>query len=158
MKKILNAAGILVFVAIIAASLPLTVPKLFGYQIYEVTSGSMEPELPVGSAVYLKQTENSKIRKGDIIGFYLREGSETIATHRVIAIDKETGAFTTKGDANSAQDAAAVEPERVTGKVVFHIPELGGLRGLVKTPAGIAVTIILFAAGYACFVLAKKFE
>lgn len=158
MKRILNTAGVLVFAAIIAAALPLTVPKLFGFQIYEVTSGSMEPELPVGSAVYLKQTDTSGIREGDIIGFHLREGSKTIATHRVIAIDKKTGAFTTKGDANDAQDARPVETDRVTGKVVFHIPVLGQLRELVKTPVGIAVTVILFAAGYACFVLAKKFE
>ncbi len=48
-----NLLGTLILVLVIASCLPLTVPRLFGYEIYEVVSGSMEPEIPVGSVIYV---------------------------------------------------------------------------------------------------------
>ncbi len=43
--------GTLILLGVIAAFLPLTLPRLMGYEIYEVVSGSMEPGGPVGSAI-----------------------------------------------------------------------------------------------------------
>ena len=37
--------GTLILLSVIAVFLPLTVPRLMGYEIYEVVSGSMEPEI-----------------------------------------------------------------------------------------------------------------
>lgn len=40
--------------ALVVFCIPLTLPRLFGYHIYSVVSGSMEPSIPVGSMVYIK--------------------------------------------------------------------------------------------------------
>ena len=61
--------GTLLILAVIAAFLPLTVPRLLGYEVYEVISGSMEPEIPVGSVIYVKAAEPEMISGGDIIAF-----------------------------------------------------------------------------------------
>ena len=74
--------GTLILLAVIAVSAPLTVPRLLGYEMFEIVSGSMEPTIPVGSVVYVKNVEPEKIESGDIIAFYKDEGD--IVTHRVV--------------------------------------------------------------------------
>ena len=49
-----NAAGTAVLVLLILACLPLTLPRLAGYRLYTVISGSMEPEIPVDSLVLVR--------------------------------------------------------------------------------------------------------
>ena len=48
-----NIAGTCMLLAVIAASLAVTVPRFMGYGVYEVVSGSMEPEIPVHSVIYV---------------------------------------------------------------------------------------------------------
>ena len=50
-----NIAGTCMLLAVIAASLAVTVPRFMGYGVYEVVSGSMEPEIPVHSVIYVKE-------------------------------------------------------------------------------------------------------
>ena len=56
--------------ALVAVCMPLTVPRLFGYHIYSVISGSMEPAIPTGSLVYIKEMEPEEMQTGDVIAFY----------------------------------------------------------------------------------------
>ena len=42
-SRICSLAGILLMAAVILVFLPLTVPRLFGYQIYGILTDSMEP-------------------------------------------------------------------------------------------------------------------
>ena len=56
-----NLLGTLILILVIASCLPLTVPRLFGYEIYEVVSGSMEPEIPVGSVIYVAAVQPEDI-------------------------------------------------------------------------------------------------
>ena len=79
-----NIAGTLILLSVIASCLPVTVPRFMGYEIYNVVSGSMEPEIPVGSILYVKRAEPEEIIPGDVIAFR-RDGS--VITHRV----EETG-------------------------------------------------------------------
>ena len=46
LSKVLNYIGILLMALVILLVLPLTVPKLFGFQIFGILTGSMEPEYP----------------------------------------------------------------------------------------------------------------
>ena len=43
---VLRFLGTFLLIGLILACLPLTVPRLFGYHIYSVVSGSMEPAIP----------------------------------------------------------------------------------------------------------------
>jgi len=47
------------------------IPSIFGIKAYIVTSGSMEPELPVGSLIYVKSTDKEILEIGDSITFYI---------------------------------------------------------------------------------------
>lgn len=61
--------GTLILVSVIAVCIPITVPKLMGYEIYNVVSGSMEPEIPIGSAIYVKAAAPEDVQEGDVIAF-----------------------------------------------------------------------------------------
>ena len=75
-----SVLGTLILLGVIAAFLPLTVPRLMGYEIYEVVSGSMEPEIPVGSILYVEETPPEEIEAGDVIAFMR---NDTVVSHRV---------------------------------------------------------------------------
>ena len=92
-----NLIGTLILISVIATCLPVTVPRFMGYGIYHVVSGSMAPEIPVGSAIYVKAAEPETIAEEDIIAF---ESGEVVITHRVVQNKTVEGTFTTKGDAN----------------------------------------------------------
>ena len=49
-----SVLGTLIILLVICIALLLSLPRLFGYEIYSVVSGSMEPALPVDSAVFVK--------------------------------------------------------------------------------------------------------
>ena len=51
--KVCQGIGTILLVVLVLCCMPLTVPRVFGYQIYTVISGSMEPEIPVGSVIYV---------------------------------------------------------------------------------------------------------
>ena len=52
--RICKIFGTVCLVAVILVCLPLTLPRVFGYEIYTVISGSMEPAISVGSLVYVQ--------------------------------------------------------------------------------------------------------
>lgn len=64
-----SVAGTLILVSVIAVCIPITVPKLMGYEIYDIVSGSMEPEIPIGSVIYVKAAAPEDIQEGDVIAF-----------------------------------------------------------------------------------------
>ena len=95
-----SVIGTLILVAAILTVLPVTVPRFLGYEIYNVISGSTEPEIPVGSVVYVKETEPAEIEEGDVIAF---TSMGTVVTHRVKQNRVVEGEFVTKGDANEQE-------------------------------------------------------
>lgn len=136
LSKICNVLATVILVAVIVVAGALVVPKWFGMQIYGVLSASMEPTYPVGSIVYVQPAEADEIAVDDPITFRIGD-EDVVATHRVIAIDKEAQTFTTKGDNNDAADASPVAFSRLVGKAVFCIPYLGSLAAFIKTTQGI---------------------
>ena len=136
--------GTLILLGVTAAFLPLTVPRFMGYEIYEVISGSMEPEIPVGSILYVKRAEPEEIIPGDVIAFR-RDGS--VITHRVEENRYVEGEFITRGDANSREDLRPVPYECLTGKTVWHFPALGRVMSLMSGTTGKIYAAILAACG-----------
>ena len=146
MKKLLNICGAVILILLVAAVLPLTVPKIFGLTPYNILSGSMEPEIPTNRVIYVKQCDTAQLEVGDVITFKLGSGTDLAETHRIADIDKENALFTTKGDANKNVDQTKVIAENIIGKVVFHIPQYGKLADFINTSEGIAACIAVFAA------------
>ncbi len=107
--------------------------EMVPFQVATVESGSMEPALPVGSALILRKTASNNVHVGDIITFS-RPGSSVRETHRVVGMDvtSDDTAFITKGDANPLPDSWRV-PVSGTGWVYqFQVPYLGYLLSLIN--------------------------
>ena len=89
-----SLAGTLILLSVIASCLPVTVPRLMGYEIYNVVSGSMEPEIPIGSILYVEKIPPEEIREDDVIAFW---SNDSVIAHRVVKNKIVEGTFTTKG-------------------------------------------------------------
>ena len=74
-----SVLGTLLLIIIVAAYLPITIPRAFGYEIYTVISGSMEPAIPTGSLVYVKYIQPEEIQTEDVIAFYGTDADGSIA-------------------------------------------------------------------------------
>ena len=133
---ICNITGGLLLILVILLCIPLTIPRLFGCEIYHVISGSMEPAIPTGSVVYVKETEASEIQTNDVIAYYSSEDTGAIITHRVVQNRVVSGEFITKGDANDKEDVTPVSYERMIGKVVLSIPFLGSVLTVISGTSG----------------------
>lgn len=131
--------------------------RLIGLTPYAVLSGSMEPELPVGSLIYVRAVDPSEVVVGDAITFKLESG--TLVTHEVYEIDAAAREFKTHGIANVdsqgniSPDAAPVPWSSLAGSVVACVPLLGYVNVFVTQPPGmfvaIAVVAIVVAVGLA---------
>lgn len=146
LSRICNTITVIIMIGIFAVIIALLGPRMAGYETYAVLSGSMEPTFHVGSIVYVdKKVTAEDIQVGDPITFIKTD--ELMATHRVIAVDKEKQEFTTKGDANETQDLDPVPFSRLVGRAATSIPVLGYIALYVKTPkglmAGVGVLILL---------------
>lgn len=102
--SILGTIGTGMIVIVIALCSLLVLPGLFGFQMYNVITGSMEPSIPVGSLIYVNVTEPEDIKEKDVIAFYSSLEDGGIITHRVVANNVVSGTFNTKGDANDGED------------------------------------------------------
>ena len=141
------ASTVLVVIVVIFAIL-LAGVRLFGVQVYSVISGSVEPDYPVGSFIYVKKIDPTEIEVNDVITYVLP--NDTPSTHRVIRIDEENQLFYTKGDANKTEDGAPVHFKNLIGTPVFKIPLLGYIAYYIQHPPGMYIAI---AAGAILLIL-----
>lgn len=139
--------GTAMLIGLVLFCLPLTVPRLFGYEIYSVVSGSMEPAIPVDSMVYIKKEAPEDMKKDDVIAFYGARDSSAIITHRVVENRIVMGEFITKGDANQTEDMNPVPYDNFIGRVTLSVPKIGGAAQMFTSMEGklLAVAVIVVA-------------
>lgn len=147
-KRIWDIATTAIVVLVVIFAVLLIGVRLFGIQVYSVISGSMEPEYPVGSLIYVKEVDPSEIEVDDVITYVLP--SEIPSTHRVVRIDEENQLFYTKGDANETEDGAPVHFKNLIGTPIFKIPYLGYVAYYIQHPPGMYIAI---AAGAILLIL-----
>ena len=150
-KTIWNAITWTIVVIVVVFALLLVGVRLFGYQVFTVLSGSMEPEYHVGSLVYVDFfNEDPELQKslkpGDPVTYMA--GEKTVVTHRITAIvvdenDPTVIRYSTKGDNNPTPDQSLLHYKNVIGKPVFSIPYLGYVADYVQNPPGLYVAIAL---------------
>lgn len=145
LARIWNAVlGLLIAVAAVLAIAFMGV-RLVGLTPYAVLSGSMEPELPVGSLVYVREVDPSDVAVGDVITFKLDSG--TLVTHEVYEIDADAHEFRTHGIANVdsqgniSPDATPVSWSSLVGRVVTCVPLLGYVNVFITQPPGIFIAV-----------------
>ena len=150
-----SVIGTLMLLVVIAATIPLTVPNFMGYEIFNVVSGSMEPTIPVGSIIYVKEIDPVEVESGDIIAF---QSGDSVIMHRVVDNKMVEGAFTTKGDANNGEDMNDVPYDNLIGIVVKHIPILGQLLILFGSTFGRVCMVCFAACGAVLNILGGRFR
>ena len=70
-KKVWNIFTTVIVVLVVIFAVLLVGVRLFGVQVYSVISGSMEPEYPVGSLIYVKDVDPTEIEVNDVITYVL---------------------------------------------------------------------------------------
>lgn len=150
LRHIYNIAVAVITACAVALLFAFAGVRLFGLTPMAVLSGSMEPEYPVGSLVYVRDADPKEVSVGDAITFSLDSG--TMVTHEVWDIDKENHRFHTQGianfdaDGNVLHDAAPVPFANLVGKPVCCIPFLGYLNAFLTSSAGFFSIIAAVAA------------
>jgi len=127
-----------------------------GRRLFIVTSGSMSPAIHVGDAVVIKPVEPTEARNlslGSVVTFRASNNPHFLITHRIVAVRSSAGGQTyyeTKGDANDAADASALDPARIEGTVTRVVPRLGSVLVAFRTPR----TMATFFFGFVFFEIA----
>ena len=143
-KVILRTLTTIMVGAALVLAFLISAIRIFGFEIYGVLTGSMEPTYPVGSLIYVRQVDPDDLKLRDVITFNV--SAKVVATHRIVEIIEpdETSSyrrFRTKGDANENADANLVGPAEIIGRVSFSVPHLGNLANYIQHPPGIYVAI-----------------
>jgi len=140
--------------------------QLHDQRLLVVTSGSMSPTFEPGDAVVMRAiTDESDLKVNQVISFW-PVGSDSLVTHRIVALQKipdaETDPVTgrsvprldaagqpklrsyviTKGDANPYADVNATPVERVRGVVLGVHPGWGWVLNWAGSSAGRAVMLV----------------
>lgn len=122
-------------------------PKVFGYEMMTVLSGSMEPAIKTGSIIAVKPVSNkTSFQKGDVVTFKAADNPNTLITHRIVEIQKEKDSvrYITKGDSNDAKDRTAVIAKNIVGEYSgFTIPFVGMLLAFIQSTNGAIFLLIV---------------
>ena len=120
-------------------------PSVLGTTPMVVLSGSMsgtaEDHIEVGDLIFIGKARPEELEQGDVIAFM--QGT-TVVTHRIVGI--ETGEdgkllFTTKGDANNAEDQHPVPEDKLVGIYKARIPRVGDFAMFLQTPTGMLLFV-----------------
>ena len=161
LKRISNVILIIV-IFILAFVIALTVftritgntPSLFGYSIFRVSTGSMEPELMIGDVILTKEVDDvNSLQVGDVITYRgtIGEYTNMMITHKIVRapyVENGKTYVITKGVANDIEDQP-VEVSQISSKLVCKIPFLDWLYSFFLTPWGLLTAIILIIVAFA---------
>ncbi|MFR2213198.1 MAG: signal peptidase I [Ruminococcus sp.] len=135
----------IIWVIFVILLVGLSFPQIYGMKCYSVMSGSMSPDLPVGSAIYVKEKEPEKVEKGEIITFTTEQG-RTMITHRVAENNKEKHFFCNKRGFQSISGYKTGKVGKSAGHGCICIPFAGYVLNFTGSRTGkIAAVFFLFA-------------
>lgn len=121
-------------------------PSVFGYSIFRVSSGSMEPELMVGDIILDKTVDNPEdLKVGDVITFKSSDYGDLLVTHKVIKAPYEENGklmLQTKGIANEVEDKP-IRVDNVKGIMICKVDYLDTVYNVFLSPWGLLILIAL---------------
>lgn len=121
-------------------------PSVFGYSIFRVSSGSMEPELMVGDIILDKTVDNpGDLKVGDVITFKSSDYGDLLVTHKVIKAPYEENGklmLQTKGIANEVEDKP-ISVDNVKGIMICKVDYLDTVYNVFLSPWGLLILITL---------------
>ncbi len=160
-KTIISIFIILVIGVIIIQRVFNNNVAVFGYRIFTVATGSMEPEYKVLDIIFVREVKTNSLEIGDDVVYMGKEGDfqNKIITHRIIDILKEENkiSFKTKGIANPTEDPLIYE-DQLFGKVIFRSKILSFINKIINNPIGFYLLIVLPVAILIFLEIIDKFK
>lgn len=171
-KKILSILGTILLVILLAvvvvmfnARLSGEAPSVFGYQVFRVSSGSMEPELMIGDVILIKEAEPQDIQKGDIVTYKGEEGDldDKFITHKMIE-DPQLVDGRYVFHSQGIYDGAVPDPDwyedQLLGEFVCKIPFIDSVYSFFLKPYGLItfVLVIIVLFGYELIALILSYH
>lgn len=161
-RKILGVLGVLAILLEIVLILFILVmrvsggvPSLFGYNIYVISSGSMEPELGVGDIILSRTYDGEDVQVGDVLTYLGKEGDVKgrIVTHRVVRTEGtgEGQVIVTQGTANDTADPPISKGD-VLSVMVYKTVILGAIYSVITNVWGF---VFLVAAPMVAMIVAE---
>ena len=122
-------------------------PSVLGITPMVVLSGSMsgeaEDHIEIGDLIFVGKTEADELEVGNVITFM---DGDVVVTHRIVEITTDSDGkllFTTKGDANNAEDLRPVSEDNLVGIYKSRIAGVGNFALFLQTPMGMVLFIAL---------------
>ncbi len=138
-RGVLELALVGLMLGVLATVLLVRGLPLSGRLVLVVAGGSMEPALPLGSAIVVEPVPSSSLAVGDIVTVEVGP-DHAIFTHRITRLIQRVDGLwiETKGDANSTADPTILPVTSVAGRVQMTIPGLGHVVAALSQPSGVA--------------------
>lgn len=142
-RRLLDMALIALVLGVLAIVLAVNAGPSFGRQVIVIRGGSMEPSIPLGSAIVVTSVQPADLRPGDVVT--MKDANGTLISHRITrVVQLPAGLYIeTKGDANAAPDPVLVPASEVVGRIDASIPGAGYLIYLLTIPTGVASVLCL---------------
>lgn len=171
-KKILGILGTILLIILLAvvilmfnARISGEAPSVFGYQVFRVSSGSMEPELMIGDVILIKEAEPQDIQKGDIVTYKGEEGdlNDKFITHKMIEDPQLVDGryvFHTQGIYEGAVPDPDWYEDQLLGEFVCKIPFIDSVYSFFLKPYGLItfVLVIIVLFGYELIALILSYH
>ena len=114
--------------------------SIFGYRMFTVATGSMEPVYNVNDVILVKDTDPSTLKVGDDIAYLGNRDAVNglVVTHRIIRIetlDDNKVHYTLKGVNNKYEDPSITE-DQILGKVLGKVYVVNFINHVVKNIYG----------------------
>lgn len=146
--RVLSIALIVIEVLIIIFLVVLKVqgntPTLFGYQMYFIRTGSMEPYLEPGDVIISKKYDGGELvsgENGDVVTYRGSIGNRAeLITHRVIEVDGDE--IITQGDANNIADSPITKNE-IEAVMVYKTVVIDKIYKVISTTWGFWLLIFM---------------
>jgi len=122
----------------------------FGHHIFAVRGAAMEPALPVGSLLLVRQVDPADLAVGDIITFRF---DDRPLTRRITAVGAgEQAGFAVAADASTDTSGLHTPATALVGRVDAYVPLIGELVALMGGGAGplvlLSIVGVLMLAGW----------
>lgn len=121
-------------------------PSVFGYSMYYILTGSMEPQISAGDIIISETVTPEELVVGDVITYKGEVGDVKgkMITHEIIDITEENGevSFITKGCANIIEDPP-VYSHQIVSKMTVKLPFVGKIFSVINSKWGFFIIIIV---------------
>lgn len=152
--KVLKKLFDFMYIILIIVMVSILIGYMCGIKIYITMSGSMEPNIKIGSiCVVNTNITYEQVQMGDIIVFSTVGGN--LVTHRAIDITEK--GIETKGDNNNVSDGISTTNVNFVGKTLCSIPYIGYIIKYFQKTYVIMIVISLILL-FSMFTLIKQIQ